>query len=558
MSLLNKKWIIQNDRCDMKLLDALLANRQIMGNEDRRLFLEGDLNLVHDPMLLKDMGKACERIKKAVERGEKIMVFGDYDIDGITATAIVYDFLKKVGANAEYKLPNREDDGYGLKDYFIKQFKKSGINLVIAVDCGTSNVKEIELARSLAMDVLVLDHHSIPNVLPPAYALVNPLQKDCNYPNKNLCGSSLAYKLVMALSQEFFSECERKEYLMRQLSLVTLGIIGDCMPLLGENRVLTKYGLKSVRDGHNPGLLALLEVAGLDVTKVTSFTIGFQLGPRLNAAGRMDRPDHALELILGNLDKACVLEQLNKLRKETVKGYVEEAEKMVRMQKTIQPLIIAYDTKWKAGLLGLIAAHLSETFNRPSIAMQEKNDEFVGSCRSFGDFDITEFLRESAGGLFSAIGGHKMAGGFTLPKKNFGKLIKAIEAAAKKQIKTDSFASILPIDCEVNPDELTLETCNKLNKLQPFGPGNPEPTLVIRNTRILDIRPVGKNGEHLQLPIEYAGRVHQGIAFRLGKYADKIDIRQRYDIVFNIEINEWNNERKLQLKVVDLKPFNQK
>ncbi|MFH0820289.1 MAG: single-stranded-DNA-specific exonuclease RecJ [Candidatus Peregrinibacteria bacterium] len=554
MSLLGKKWVIQNERLDLELLDVLLANRQVTGEEERRQFFEGDLKLVHEPDLLPDMGKAIERILKAVVTKEKVMVFGDYDIDGITGTALLYDFLKKVGANVHATLPNREEDGYGLKNYFVERFAREGVKLLITVDCGTSNVTEVALAKKLGMEVIVTDHHSMSAQLPPALAIINPHRKDSKYPFPDICGSTIAYKLVTTLSRELMKEKERKEYLMKQLSVVTLGIIGDCMPLTNENRVLVKYGLKSLRDGHNPGLVALLEAAGLEIEKVTSFTIGFQLGPRLNAAGRMDKPDHALELILGNLDKAEVLNHLNKLRQEVVKGYLEEAVKMVEKQKVLPPLLVVWSKTWKAGLLGLIAAHLAETYNRPAIVMQEREEELVASCRSVSDFDLTSFLRREVGELCTSLGGHKMAGGLTLPKKQLEPFVDQLRKAAKKHIKTETLTDVLPIDCELEPHELTLETCAALRKLEPFGTGNPEPTLILRNTRILSVRPVGKTGEHLQFPVECGGKKHAAIAFRMGEHADKIDPKKTYDIAFTMEVNEWNGNRKLQLKVVDLKP----
>jgi len=558
MSLLGKKWVIRHERREGVLLDALLANREVTGAEERRLFFEGDLRLVHDPLLLPDMERAVKRIKEAVATQESIMVFGDYDIDGITGTALIYDFLKKVGANVHTTLPHREENGYGLKDYFIRQFHADGVKLLITVDCGTSNVAEIALARELGLEVIVTDHHSIPDVLPTAFALINPHRKDSKYPFPDICGSTIAYKLVTALSRELMEAGERKDYLMKQLSVVTLGIIGDCMPLVDENRVLVKYGLMSLRDGHNPGLVALLEVAGLDIEKTTSFTIGFQIGPRLNAAGRMDKPDHALELILGNLDKAEVLNQLNKLRQETVKGYLEEAVAMVERESAssgfLPPLLVVWSKDWKAGLIGLIAAHLAETYNRPAIVMQEREEELVASCRSAGDFDLTSFLRQTIGALCTSLGGHKMAGGFTLPKKHLETFVSRIQAGAKKHIKKDDLVDELSIDCELEPHELTLATCVVMKQLEPFGQGNPEPTLMIRNARILEVRPVGKTGEHLQFPVECGGLRHSAIAFRLGQHADKIDPKARYDIAFTMEVNEWNGQRKLQLKVLDLKP----
>ncbi|MFH1012140.1 MAG: single-stranded-DNA-specific exonuclease RecJ, partial [Candidatus Peregrinibacteria bacterium] len=518
MSLWGKKWIIQNKDSGADLMDKLLLNRQIDTDEKRRDFFEGDLNLVHDPFLMTDMQKAVERIKRAIEEGEKIMVFGDYDIDGVTGTALLYDFLKRAGAETAYLLPHREKDGYGLKDYFIRRFKDEGVRLIVTVDCGTSNAAEIQLANTLGMDVIVTDHHSMPAELPQAYAIINPKRKDCHYPNPNICGSTIAYKLVMALSRDFMKEQERKEYLMKQLSIVTLGVIGDCMPLSGENRVLVKYGLKSLQAGHNPGMSALVESVGVAPSKITSFTIGFQVGPRLNAAGRLDKADHAFELILGNLEKAEVLNQLNLMRRTLVKDYLDEVMAELDARESLPNLIALHNPEWKAGLLGLIASKIAETYHRPTIVMQDRDDELVASCRSVGNFDITGFLREIIEDLCTSFGGHAMAGGFTLPTKNLKEFSRRLAEASQKSPELGHPEGILEIDCEVTSKELTLECARDLSRLQPYGTGNPEPTLVIRNAKILNVRPVGQQGEHLQFPVEYEGQVHSAIAFRFGEH----------------------------------------
>ena len=269
MSILGKKWVIRNENKDINLIAKLLQNRGIDSAEKVESFFDATLSDLHDPALMKEMDKAVDRIKKAIEKKEKIMIFGDYDVDGITATAILYDFLKKTGADVHYKLPNRADDGYGLQDYFIKQFKDDNIDLIVTVDCGTSNVKEVELSNKLGIDVIVTDHHTIPKKLPDAYAIVNPHRADCKYPNKDICGSSISYKLVSALARDLWDEDKAEEYLDCQLAVVALGVVGDCMALTGENRVLVREGLKRLIAGKHAGILALLEEANLPLNKIT-------------------------------------------------------------------------------------------------------------------------------------------------------------------------------------------------------------------------------------------------------------------------------------------------
>ncbi len=553
MSLLGKKWVILNSDDSLNIIAKLLKNRGIDSPEKAEWFFSGTLEHLHDPRLLKDIGNAVERIKKAIAGEEKIMVFGDYDVDGVTATAIVYDFLKKAGAKVDYALPNRDKNGYGLKDYFIRRFKEEGVGLIVTVDCGTSNFNEVELADELGMDVVVTDHHSTPEKLPPAHAVVNPQRPDCGYPNKEACGATVAYKLVTLLARDLWPEERAEAYLDHQLGIVALGVVGDCMALTGENRILVQEGLKRLADGRNPGVLALLEEAGISTGKITSVTIGFQIGPRLNAAGRLDDPQHAFELLIGNLEKAQTLNELNDQRRRMTHQCVQEAVKEIEKKDTVPHIIVLTNKKWQAGLLGLIANGVSEKFSRPTIIMREQDDEMIGSMRSVNNFDITTALRETTSDLFTAFGGHAMAGGFTMPRANLDEFLKQIEVIGQKQINPDEFVSTLNIDCEVKAEELSFETCHKFSRLEPFGAENPQPTLLVKNARILSIRPVGK-GEHLHLPVRHGDKTVGGIAFRFGKHLDKIDPTKPHDIVFNLEINEWNGQKKLQMKVVDMKP----
>jgi single-stranded-DNA-specific exonuclease len=553
MSLLGKKWVIQNEDENLNVIAKLLKNRGIDTPEKADQFFKDGREHMHNPLLLTDISKAMERIRQAVENKERIMIFGDYDVDGITGTAILYDFFKTIGVDVHYTLPNRENDGYGLKDYFIKRFKEQGVGLVITVDCGTSNLEEIKLANELEMDTVVTDHHSMPKELPPATAVVNPHRPDCKYPNKEICGSSIAYKLIQAMAPEFLKD-GADEYLEKQLSIVSLGVVGDCMSLTGENRVLVREGLKSLMAGNNPGVLELLKKAGVSTSNITSLTIGFQIGPRINAAGRLDTPDHAFELLIGNVEKAAKLNELNEERKVITRKYLEDAAAKIESMDSIPNIIVLHSPDWRAGLLGLIASNISDRYNRPTIAMQEKEGEFVASMRSVNDFDITGCLRENMRELFSAFGGHAMAGGFTMPKENLKTFLEKVEAVGKAEINPDEFVGRLNIDCEIQPNELSFETRSKMDQLEPFGQENPEPTLLIRKVQLLNLRPVGKDAEHLQISIKYGDKTFSTIAFRFGQHLDKIDPALPHDMVCNLEVNEWNGNRRLQLRVVDLKP----
>jgi len=552
MSILGKKWIVKNHDDKLNVIAKLLQNRGIDTPDKAQLFFSGKLSDLHSPGLLKDLDKAVARILRAVRAKEKIMVFGDYDVDGITATAMLYDFLKKSGADVYYTLPHREADGYGLKDYFVQKFHKSGINLIITVDCGTANAKEIAMANEFKMDVVVTDHHSMPATLPDAIAIVNPKRPDCVYPNKEICGSSIAYKLISTLASGLMDKKEAEAYLQKQLGVVALGIVGDCMAMTGENRILVREGIKSLIAGDHEGVAALLAEAGIDLNKINSGVLAFQITPRINAAGRMDKADHSFELLLGKLEKAVTLNELNEARKVLAKEYILEAKAQLK-GKDIPNIIVIHDKKWRAGLLGLIASDLVEKFGRPTIAMQERETEYVASMRSINDFDITGHLRSYASHLFSAFGGHTMAGGFSLPKANFEEFMKKVEEIAKTHVSPAHFGGSLKIDCVIEPHEINFETAHKLKHLEPFGPENPEPNLLIKNVRLLELRPVGQKQEHLQIPLQYGDKNLRAIAFRFGEHLQKINPSVPHDLVVNLETNEWNGQERLQLRVVDMR-----
>ncbi len=551
MSLFGKTWIIKNSDNKLNVIAKLLQNRGIDSPEKAQAFFSGKLADLHSPALLIDLEKAAERIKVAILKKEKIMVFGDYDVDGITATALLYGFLKKVGADVHYTLPHRENDGYGMKSYFIEQFKKDGIHLIVTVDCGTANLKEIELANSLGMEVVVTDHHSMPKTLPPALAIVNPKRPDCPYPNKDICGSSIAFKLISQLAPDLMGE-DAKDYLAKQMGLVAMGVIGDCMPVTGENRILVREGLKSLKAGDHEGVTALLTEAGIDLEKINSGVLAYQVSPRINASGRMDTPNHALELLLGTLEKAVTLNELNEKRKTMARQFVEEAKAQIPDPSNPPNIVVVKSKNWRAGLLGLIASDLVEKFGRPTIAMQEKEKEYVASMRSVNDFDITGHLREKAGHLFSAFGGHTMAGGFSLPKENFEKFMEQVESISKNNVDPKHFGGAINVECEITPEEITFEMIGKMQLLEPFGAENPEPKFLIKNAKILEIKSVGKNSEHLQIPIQIGDKSFRTIAFRFGQHLDKIDPKKLHDMVVNLETNIWNGNRRLQMRIVDL------
>lgn len=556
MSFIGKTWKLRNTKKEMNLIDKMLENRNLLTEEERYSFFNYSLSRLYDPFLLKDMQKAVERIQEAIKKEEKIMIFGDYDVDGTSATAILYDFFQKVGANIHYCLPNRETDGYGLKDYFIHRFKEEKVDLIITVDCGTANVKEVEIANQLGMTVIVTDHHDVPEELPKPFALINPRQKDCSYPNKHLSGSAVAYKLICALVPHYFEPMIAEKYLYDQMGLAVLGLVADCMDLVGENRVLTNNGLKSLAQGNHKGVKALLDAAGIKGEEITSTTIGFFIGPHINAAGRLDSAEHALQLLLGNIDKVPVLLELNQKRRQIVENFVKEATEQIQKLDELPAIIVVSSPHWNAGTLGLIAGRMCEKFNRPVIAMQEKENEFAASCRSLNDFDITAFLRQEAGELFINVGGHMLAGGFSLAKENKEELERRIREKAPLYINLKEFKGNLELEGEIEAEEVSFSTSGKLTKFEPFGIGNPAPTLILKDIKIPKVDQMGKNKEHLRFPVQKGPHQFNAIAFRFAEHLDKIQPDKSYDLAFTLEVNEWQGNKRLQLRVVDLKISN--
>lgn len=552
MSFLGKKWIIQNQDEQLNLMEKLLANRQLTDQKAREIFFDDSISQLYDPLLMKGMSPAVERVKKAIDEKEKIMIFGDYDVDGVSATAILVDFLRKVGADVNYTLPHRDKDGYGPKDYFMQRFADQGVKLIITVDCGTSSFNEIELANQLGMEVIVTDHHSLPEKLPDAVALLNPHQPDCQYPNEDLSGSAVAYKLVTALAPHYLKDQALNELLYRHLGLASLGLVADCMPLRGENRVMVKHGLNSLQHANHPGLKALLNTGQQSQKPITSQTIGFTIGPRLNAAGRLDTPDHALQLLLGDVQKAEVLHRLNLKRRNRVADYVVQAKAQVEQQGQIPHVIVLHQTHWPSGILGLIASQIMETYGRPAIIMQQRNQELVASCRSLNGFNITQFLRDHANELFTSMGGHSEAGGFTLPMKNLSEFKKRVTEFAPQYIDLNEFKSSLTIESTISPHQLTLMTKRQMDQLEPFGQANPEPILLLHDAKIVDSRWVGQKQNHLQLDLDAQGKTLKGIAFNFADHAPKIRSGKSYDVVFRLSVNEWRNKKTIQLMVMDM------
>lgn len=546
MSVLGKKWEIKNTS-EKSVIDKICENRGLSDPNDLTQFLEPDFEKdFHDPFLLPGMQKAVDRIKTAITNKERIMIYGDYDMDGISGTAIMFIALQKLGAEVSYRLPHRVNDGYGLSEKFVGEFDDVDVKLVITVDCGISNADEIAKLSQKGIDVIVTDHHTVPEKYPDAaYEVVHPLRADSKYPFKKLTGAGVAFKLVQALFG-------KDPFVYEILDLASLGTVADCGPIVGENRLIVKKGLEILPQTKWEGLKALLESAGVNTERpLNTFTIGYQIAPRINAAGRIDSPYHALQLLVKDDPKnlADKLETLNRKRQDMLKKAQEEAEKRY-IENDDNFIIIDYDKNWHVGIIGLVAGKLAEKFNKPAIILQEFDDYMVASARSPEFFNIVEALAEHKEYLMH-FGGHAQAAGFNIKKEKFEEFKPAISAYAKEKLSSCEIISRLPIDCEIKPDELNWETFEFIRSMEPYGIANERPTFLLKDAVIQHAKVVGKDEKHLSVYINKGGVNIRGIAFNFGEHAEYVRNQRSLDIVFQLDENEWKGKSSLQMKILD-------
>lgn len=522
----------------------LLYERGIQTKTDLESFLEPKLEDLYDPYELHDMDKAVARIRQAIEGYEQILIYGDYDADGMTAASIVKETLEQLGAECQVYLPNRFVDGYGpnssVYQYFIKN---QGVSLIITVDNGVAGNEAIELAQSLGVDVIVTDHHAMPEVLPKAYAIVHPEHPNSDYPFKHLAGCGVAFKLACALLEEVQVEL---------LDLVAIGTIADMVSLTDENRILVKYGLGVLKNTQRVGLQELFQIAGISLAEVDEETVGFQIAPRLNALGRLDDPNPAIELLTGFDDEeahqlALMVNQKNEERKELVQLIYEEAKSMV---DDSQPVQVLAKEGWNPGVLGIVAGRLLEERNQPVIVLSLKDDRAKGSARSIEAFNIFEALDDHRD-LFYAFGGHKAAAGMTVKVEKLQDLALVLAAAFNQQVKDSSSKNLLFLDEELQLDELTLDTLKNFERLAPFGMDNQKPVFFVRDVQVLASRTMGSKNSHLKLKIMQKKAEFEVIAFGMGNLTTEFSQAKNLELAVTLSVNQWNGETSLQLMLVD-------
>ena len=538
------------------LCAAVLCARGVDTAPAASAFLAHGPDLLHDPFLLQDMEKAVERISRAIREQETLAVYGDYDVDGITATCLLTQFLRTLGGQVVSYIPDRTEEGYGLNNHAIDALARQGVTLIVTVDCGITAAQEVEYARALGVDVVITDHHQCKEVLPQAVAVVDPRRPDCSYPFPDLAGVGVALKLALALT----APAQRPQVLLDYGELAAIGTVADVMLLQGENRALVHLGLERLADCSRPGLQALLREAGCPRGQVpTTVTIGYGLAPRINAAGRMEQAGTALELLLTQdlqrgQELAQELCQLNRLRQAIELEIFQHCDQLLTHTPALSaPVIVLAGEGWHQGVIGIVASRLAEKYACPAFMISLDGDKGKGSCRSFGGFNLFGALERCAP-LLDSYGGHELAAGFSIRRDNIPAFRAALCQLVEEFAGHQPMESSLDVDCEIpHCSLLSTQDVESLSLLEPFGSGNPKPVFLLRSVCVLSHTDVG-GGRHLKLKLRRDGVAMDAIFFSANTAACGIENGQRLDIAFTLQINQFRGNRTVQLQLCDLRP----
>lgn len=558
---MNKKWEcynLDNEKVEelvkkrhiTNLLASILVNRGIIDGEKINVFLNPTRKDFYNPFLMPDMEIAVKRIVKAIENKEKIMIYGDYDADGITSITVLKKYLNEIGLKTGEYIPNRLNEGYGLNKDAISKIYNDGYKLMITVDCGISGLEEVDYANSLGMEIIITDHHEPAEKLPEAIAVIDAKRKDNKYPFNQLAGVGVVFKLIQAISTEL--KLEEKEYL-KYLDLVCIGTISDIVPLVDENRVIAKLGLKLIEKTKNIGLKTLLNIA--DLKKIDSNAISFGVAPRINACGRMGFQEEALQLFLtedsGEATKiAKRLVQFNQERQAKEKQIFEEVIEKIEKDDKDKKCIVLAEENWHHGVIGIVASKITEIYYKPSILICLEGDKGKGSGRSVPGFDLYTALTKCSD-YIEKFGGHSMAIGITIKKENFEKLKEAIEKYAQESNISD-IMPIINIDKEINLKNINIEEVKSLELLEPFGEGNKMPLFLLRNLKIDSIRALS-GGKHLKVTLKQDNNIVDAIGFNMGDLSKEYLLGDKVDVVGTIEINSFGNKENIQINLKDIR-----
>jgi single-stranded-DNA-specific exonuclease len=557
----SKRWVVQPkiDANTEKALESyppymrqILFNRGIRSPEEAEEYLNA-ASMLADPFRLLDMEKAVDRLLLARDQGEPIVVYGDYDVDGVTATVMMVEVLRFLGAKVTRYIPNRFEEGYGLNPEAVRLLADSGTKVILTVDCGIRSPREAELARSLGVDLIISDHHQPKDELQGAYAVICPKRENDPYPDKDLAGVGVAYKIVQGLLQRAGVKDRNAE---EWLDLVALGTVADIVPLTGENRVMVRRGINLLRLGKRPGLKALAGVAGKNFQQVNAADIGFIIGPRLNAAGRMESALQAYELLISdsieNVGKSAqILENQNYERQKATRKAQEKVQ-----QDLIDPsslnIITAFDPEFSSGIVGLVASKLAENFYRPAVVGQIENDHIRASCRSIPEFHITKALDECAD-LLIRHGGHAMAAGFTVSLDNSVQLVERLRSIAARELSGLDLRPVLKADIDLDIGSVKPSIYSQLEQLQPTGMGNPAALLISRGVEIDGMKIMGKESTHISFSVR-GSKINRAVAFNQAQWYEVWQQeRPKFDIAYSIEVNRFFDMESLQLNIRDMK-----
>ena len=536
---------------------TILAERCITGFEEAKTFFRPSLDMLHDPFLMKDMQKAVDRIDAARKNHERVMIYGDYDVDGTTAVGCMHRFLAHVfpADQLDFYIPHRYREGYGVSKQGIDYAASEGFTLMIALDCGIKSVELIGYAKSIGIDFIVCDHHLPGSTLPPAVAILNPKQSDCHYPYKELCGCGVGLKLIMALTQHWTLP---KSHYLELLDLAATAVAADIVPITGENRVIAYFGLEKANTNPSLALKVIMDVSGVS-GKILIQHLVFMVAPRVNAAGRMDDARKVIELFTASdeLTAKAIALQLqadNTERKEADQSITQEALDLIRHTEPDQPRrsTVVYQPHWHKGVVGIVASRLIEHYYRPTIVLTKSGDLVAGSARSIPGFNIHDGL-EQCSDLLLGFGGHYFAAGMTMNPDNVEAFAHRFNEIVTATVPAEAFTPELLLDAEVRLSDLNMKFYDILTQMEPFGPENPQPVFVARGLRDLGHSKIVKD-LHLRLVAQQDGYPMQGIGFNM---PDKIKIVRSgfpFDVAFHLDVNEWQGNKTLQMRILDLKP----
>ena len=541
------------------ILCKLLLERGITSAAEAKRFFRPQLNELHDPFLMKDMSIAVERLNQAMGRKERIMVYGDYDVDGTTAVALVYKFLQQFYSNIDYYIPDRYNEGYGVSVKGVDYACETGVKLIIVLDCGIKAVEEIAYAKEKGIDFIICDHHVPDDILPPAVAILNAKRADNTYPYDHLSGCGVGFKFMQAFALNNGIEFHQ---LTPLLDLVAVSVASDIVPIMGENRVLTHHGLKQLNSNPSVGLKAIIDVCGLTEKEITVSDIVFKIGPRINASGRIQNGKEAVDLLTEKdfslaLEKASQINQYNETRKDLDKSMTEEANQIVADLEGLaeRRSIVLYNEDWHKGVIGIVASRLTEIYYRPAVVLTRTDDMATGSARSVSGFDVYKAI-EHCRDLLENFGGHTYAAGLSMKVENVPAFTERFENFVSEHILPEQTSALIDINAEIDFRDITPKFCSDLKKFNPFGPDNVKPIFCTHNVYDYGTsKVVGRDQEHIKLELvdNKSNNVMNGIAFGQSSHVRFIKTKRSFDICYTIEENT-HKRGEVQLQIEDIKP----